>query len=302
MKSTTLIRILSAISVILWFASPLCAAPGAKELRATGSWTELVSAGGDRIMTFTDGKSYTLNVSPTSIQADPSGEWDWLVSAPTASLFLENVPSTPWYSPCAETVELPSGPTEFLIKMRRNRYLQTNATLAYLEFELTARSASFSYHASFAGTAMVTNVPETADTLPYTQTAGLLNCAGLKVGINAPVRLAAAASETPHGSYHHDLITLVVSNSRELDVSLVDLTSVTANCIPPVAIELTRPHGKLRQEVRATFDRDAIQENLTTTSNRSVGILKLRGKLLNGTPLFGGVAIGHGGRRRFHRP
>jgi hypothetical protein len=145
---------------------------GCFEAAPAGTWTSYW-LGGPYYYQLGDGRTYQIGLGARVwTDQDDTGQWDSIQHFLGASACLTNAPGAPWYTPGDTNVSFDFDLSSFVVKARAARDPSTN-----IEMEIAGHSGRLLLVATYVGTPAVTNVPETADTLAYTQASASLSSA-----------------------------------------------------------------------------------------------------------------------------
>jgi hypothetical protein len=270
------ITTLTGISLI---ASSAYAAPlaGCWNLTPPGDWAELLQNGqngalGNEI-TASDGLTYEFyGAQITAVEADTTGEWDWITTYQGGTLALTNILGAAWFTPCQAEAETLISIPEIIVKTR-----STSLPAGQLEFALYGEGDWVSIAATYSGTPALT--PDGNNVIA----SGTLSAAEICIGGEVLVDVRQGSLNVKSKG----VIPVVLFGSADLNVNQIDPASIKLECAPALRWNKADVSGDGIPDLVLKFDTQAVVQDLLSTPDKQVVSLILTAQLRDGTPIAG---------------
>lgn len=274
MKTKVFAIVVGSFLSLQSFAAPVA---GCYELNPPGFWSELLQNGangavGNEIAAWDDATYSFTGATLAEVQADLTGEWDWITRYEGGVLVLSNVVDSPWFWPCEGAADTAIPFTEVIVKTRSSRF--TNEA-GRLEFEISGASGPFAFAASYAG------VPTAA--IVETNVLVGASLASAEICIGERTRMNVVQSTINLSS--RGVLPVVLYGSADVDVRNIDFDSIKLECAPALRGHIVDMNRDGYKDMLLKFSTPQVAPTLMDVTDKTVATLVLTAALEDGTPI-----------------
>jgi hypothetical protein len=265
-------------ALLVTTTAPAAPLAGCYQLNPPGYWAELLLGGqagqaGNEISAW-DGATYSFyGAKIADVQADTTGEWDWITKYQGGTLVLSNVTGAAWLSVCDDSAETLVSFAEVTVKTRSTRFATNDP--GQLEFELGGASGAYEILATYAGKPTVT--PQDTNLVASAALTSSEICVGKTARMNV---MQSSLNIRSQG-----VMPLVVYGSRDLRVRNIDPATVKLQCAPALRHHYADVNQDGRLDMLLKFSTPAVAPSLMETTDKTTTSLVLTAALMDGTPL-----------------